>query len=234
MIKMLIKERHVNLEFKFIVICFMFSLLSCTQMSEDKKIWYDVLKSSCWDEDAHVNLGRTLGTYNDRYGLLCRSAEKYDIRVIVDFEYYSFEFFNYCDELLINSKYLHNAFLKNFVPSITLLVIKYEDVSTFFPQTSEKNGVWGYANITNYELGLFIKDILVTPLAAKYLQSRSVNDDGSLIFVRFEQNDGVEYKDYLFYGDYNVAYIINNHYDRIRRNHSFIFYDDNSNWKVKK
>lgn len=232
----------MNFRFKLIAISILLSISSCSQMTKEDKIWYDVVKSGrenkkelCW-ENFEASMGNVVGKYNAEYGLLCRSAEEYDIKAVIEVDHYNFEFFNYCNELQINKSVIPNIFTKHVATNKSLLVINFEDVSTFTPLFSEKNGIWGYANIRNYELGLSLNDIFVTPLAAKYLQSRHIKDSGSLIFVRFEQKSGTEYKDYLFYGDYNVAYLINSCYDKINTQTTSALNDNstNSNWKVKR
>lgn len=159
---------------------------------------------------------------------------KYDIKVVVQLHLYGIEFFNYCDELIINNAIIPNIWVPiNIAEDISLSVIDFETITNFTLRMSEKNGEWGYANIRDFNQGLFINDVIVTPLAAKYLRSRSVNDSGSLIFVRFEQDNRRRYKDYLFYGDYNIAYVIEHLYDKIITHALVHNYDESSEWKIK-
>ena len=176
--------------------------------------WYQIAKADFEDNNfsAYIN---HVGAYDSNWGLLCRHVEKYDIRVAVQLSFYDIEVFNYSDELIVNNCAVPNAFLSNIAQEISLLVIDWETVSDFRLKLSEKYNQWGYADIRDYNRCLFIDDVIVTPFAANFLQNRSVKDRGELIFVRFEQDDGCRYKDYLFYGDYNIAYQIEHQYDKI-------------------
>ena len=175
------------------------------------------------------------GTYSKDRGVLYRKNEEHDILPIVDYHLikanacYNFKFYNYNGKLKINNKAISNVYVKGISSEIILSIVKKEDVHDFQYFYSEEYGKWG--NATILVGNTFVKDVIITPLAVKYLSNPYNN--GCLVFVRFEQNSGREYKDYLFYGDTITETIVNKNYEMINRKPAISFPAGNNDWKTK-
>jgi|GEM_PF-5008555 len=218
-----------------------FFLISCKRESTDPNS-YDLNEenktSNIYDPNNYL-LG---GSYHSKYGILNRSMEEYDIVPIADLKMsvspnqfieagYNFEFFNYNGEIQINNKILPNKFASNISSSIRLMVVDYESVLNPSLSISQEFGQWGTATVIIDNPRQVLNNVIITPLATKYLLERSINDRGALIFVRFEQNNGKEYKDYLFYGSTTSGHIVKNNYNQINTIPQMGTSSGTNNWK---
>ena len=211
--------------------CYM--LLSCSVSTNPNDYADSEETSSIYD---YKNYAGGEGTYYQDRGVLYRTIEEFDILPIpyIDRKYlnagYSFDFYNYNGELQINNMVRPNIYANGISSEFILSIVKKDDVLHFHPNYSEEYGKWGYATILVGNM--FIKDVVVTPLAVKYLSDP--NNNGCLVFVRFEQNFGREYKDYLFCGDVTTEIIIDRYYEMIERKPSIWSRAGTNDWKSKR
>lgn len=170
------------------------------------------------------------GTYvHNRGVILYRSYEYCDIRPVAESMYkvrryelskfgnnITFEFYNYSDaNFRLFESGRHNIFTDGFGDQYTLSVVDYDDVLDYRPSYSKEYGEWGKANI--FVNGNFERDVVVTPLSAKFLTERNVNDTGALIYAKFESYSENRHLVFLFYGDINTKIIIENEGNNVCR-----------------
>lgn len=204
----------IKIVFAFVFISVAINLVSCTKSDKEKDPYYLMWKNVILREEGHFEtLNATYGTYNSEVGLLCRSIEKNDIKARLSVEDRIYlDFFNYDDEIRVIDRLIPNIFVSSWSTSIILRSISSKDIFKLETKTSYKFGCYGIANIVLDNLYV-VKNVIITPLSMKFLNSSKLEDDGNLIFVRFY--NGNLFKDYIFYGDYVVDNIIKNKYHKI-------------------
>ena len=209
------RELKYNIKalFSFVFIAIAINLVSCTKSDKGKDPYYLMWENAILREEGHLEtFNSTYGTYNSEVGLLCRSIEKNDIKARLSVEDRIYiDFFNYDDEVRVIDRLSPNIFVSSWSTSIILRSISSKDIFNLETKSSYKFGCYGIANIVLDNL--YVKNVIITPLSMKFLNSSKLEDDGNLIFVRFY--NGNLFKDYIFYGDYIVDNIIKNKYHKI-------------------
>lgn len=209
-----------------------FVLLSCGNSTNPED--YADLKetNSIFD---HKNYAGGQGTYYKDRGILYRTIEEFDILSIPYINRnnlnasYSFNFYNYSDDLQINNMVRPHIYANEISSEFTLAIVNKNNILDYKPSYSEEYGEWGNARVLVGNS--FLKDVIITPLAVKLLTNQS--NSGCLVFVRFEQNFGKEYKDYLFCGDATTEIIIDRYYEMIVRRPHISSKAGTNNWKTK-
>lgn len=215
----------------FVTVCCSI-LLSCSDSTNPNDYVVSEETSSIYD---YKNYAGGQGIYYQDRGVLYRTIEEYDILPIPYIKRnnlnagYNFNFYNYNGELQINNMVRPNIYANGISSEIILSIVKKDDVRHFNSHNSEEYGEW--RNATVLVSNMLVKDVIITPLAVKYLNNPINN--GCLVFVRFEQNFGREYKDYIFCGDVTTEIIIDRYYEMIERKPSIWSKAGTNNWKSK-
>lgn len=227
----------------FLLISFVV-LVSCQNSKNPNDYTFDIVQptESIYDPSNYFH-GK--GSFHKRYGILLRSMHEYDIKPQVSIDYITFDklgnvdagtddihidfsFYNYDSPIRISNKVIPDIFMSKMSEKIYLFIVEDSEISQFVKFNSEKYGEWGNVTITKIELSVVAQNVIVTPLAAKFLSNRSYNDNGVLVFVRFENSSERLYKDYLFLGDYMTGWLIKNHYNSINTKSNMWSAPDNS------
>lgn len=214
------------------VIMYCSVLLSCSGSTNPNDYADSKETNSIYD---YKNYAGGQGTYYQDRGVLYRTIENYDIKPIPCISRgslnlsYNFKFYNYNGDLQINNMVRPNVYADGISSEIILSIVKKDDVQDFIYFYSEEYGKWG--NATVLVGNTFVNDVIITPLAVKHLTNP--NNGGCLVFVRFEQKFGREYKDYLFCGDVTTEIIIDRYYEMIKRKPTFWHTAGTNNWKSK-
>lgn len=228
------RELKYNIKalFSFVFIAIAINSASC---AKSKDPYYLMWENVMLTNEGHFETLKSIhGTYNSEVGLLCRSIEKNDIRARINYEdYITLDFFNYDDEIWINDYRIPNVFLSSISKNIILSNIAPEEISIVEMKNSSKFGDYGIANVQLNNSQTTVRGVIVTPLSIKFLNSGKLNNEGSLVFVRFDNEDS--YKDYIFYGDDVIEYIINNRYHKIEGTitPNIIYPPTGTNWNYK-
>ncbi len=199
--------------FTFVFIAIVINSASCTK---GKDPYYLMWKNVILTEEGHIEtLNATYGTYNSEVGLLCRSIENNDIKARLSAlaeDYIRLDFFNYDGEIRVFDRIIPNIFVSSQSTNMILKCVSSEDISKLNIKTSSKFGCYGIANI-ELDNSHIIENVIITPLSMKFLNSSKLDNEESLIFVRF--NNGNLHKDYIFCGNYIIDNIIKNKYHKI-------------------
>lgn len=197
---------------------------------DEERLWRDGLDAALPDTTSDINDPRNYGetspgsyTYDKQENrILERRNEKYDIRLLPYYDAlnkrlgYQFSFFNYGGNAIVDKKYNRNVFLNTISLGYSLQFVALNE-----SQTSERwdnkeydslYGTFAKATITstlgqNPQTGLYDNrawnNVLVTPLAYKFLTGSKENHDGGVILVHFVGNNMNGAMDVwvLFYGD---------------------------------
>lgn len=209
----------------------MISIISCrdTNRSNDHNSTSNSLTESIHDPNNYNTTG--VGSYNEKHGILVRYTSEHDIKPEVSINNrIEFSFYNYGEDLRINNKILPDVFASNVSPKLSLTVVNETEISNLIQNQSKAYGIWGKATLNSVNFSSSIEDVVVSPLATKYILNHSDDDEQALILVRFEDTDNKLYKDYLFLGDYLTKDIINTQYRNINTV-SEISYGTDHTWK---
>lgn len=229
-----------------LVALFCYSCVDSDQDDKLGKIWEEVVSKK--DKNGYdVNFRATskggLGVYHSEYGILYRYATNYDVKfeveVFEDFlstssniqeNLFRIDFYNYGGEITINNKINSNIFFSKYSRLNYVKVIQIDDISFLQEKVSEGYGTYMLARIRLSPQNV-INDVIISPVATKYIKSSKLHDDGTLVFLRFETEK--KYLDYVFLGDYKVSEIIEKYYDKIEgtvRPHS-VYASAGDTWK---
>lgn len=174
-----------------------------------------------------------VGSYNEEHGILVRYTSEYDIKPEVSINNrIEFGFYNYGEDLRINDKILPDVFVSNVAPKISLTVVNDTEISNLIQNQSKAYGIWGKATLRSNKVSSSIENVIVSPLATKYILNHSDDDNDALILVRFEDTNHNLYKDYLFLGDYLTKDIISTQYKNINTVSEMSYGTDNT-WKSR-
>lgn len=197
---------------------------------DEERLWRDGLDADLPDSTTDINDPRNYGelssgsyTYDkEENRILERRNEKYDIRLYPYYNPlkkelgYQFNFFNYGGNVIIDSKFRNNVFLSTMRLGFTIQFVALEESQTSEQWVSKEfDPIYGtYAKATvsstlgqDRQTGLYDNrtwdNVLVTPLAYKYLIGSKENKDGGLILLHFIKNTahGAMNSWVLFYGD---------------------------------
>lgn len=200
---------------------------SCVDRDQDDKlgkIWEEIVSKS-YEVNYRATSQGGLGAYHTEYGILYRYATDYDakfeVEVFNDFlstssntkeNLFRIDFYNYGGEIRINNKINSEIFFSQYSRLNYIKVIQMYDISYIQEKESEVYGTYMLARIRLSPQNV-INDVIISPLATKYINSSKLYDNGTLVFVRFET--GKKYLDYVFLADYKASEIIEKYYDKI-------------------
>lgn len=202
-----------------IIFVILLSFLSCkdkTFYDRHRKIWEKVIDKTDMFENGNFQslIGTGHGYYHKEYGILYRSVEEYDIRPrLINDKIIDMEFYNYGDEIHVNATVYPNIFHCHTSKYNLIYEIQHDDIVFFELKESLQYGSYGISSICLNPPHL-IKNVIVSPLSVKYLQTNKLKNDGHLFFVRFMNEN--TYKDYVFLGDYRLSEILKTCSEKIR------------------
>lgn len=204
--------------------------LFCSSCGDDNhedqfgRVWKEVVSKSYKFNYKATSQGG-LGAYHTEYGILYRNATNYDAKFEVEvFEDYlphhsntkenlfRIDFYNYGGEIIINNKIIPDVFFSMYSRFNHVKVIQIDDISYIQEKMSEGYGTYMLADIRISPQNV-LNDVVISPLATKYINSSKLHDNGTLIFVRFETK--MKYLDYVFLADFEASEIIEKYYDKI-------------------
>lgn len=119
---------------------------------------------------------------------------------------FCYDFFNYGDGLQINHKAIENCFISRVALSETYEIISRDDI--LFPDEcfSEQYGIYGKCTIRSNTTNKLYKDVFISPLAWRYLNS--MESGGSLLLAVFKAEN--RQKVVIYLTDYVGEYLYQN------------------------
>lgn len=193
----------------------LFVLLSaCSNEQNEQKIKNNRIVEDAYSSSYPNDFFSNSTIYDDQYGMLmAKNMEEYDLYLkptTMDKNHevhYEMFYCNYFDDIQINLLTASNVFLSIYTSRITQFPIETENFINYKDAETNLHQIkYGIASILIN--GTLIKDVIVTPVAAKKLSEPPGKVSGSPIFVRFEDNTTQKYADYVFWGSYIVKDIL--------------------------
>lgn len=188
-----------------LLVLVLFFLVSCTNTQQ---VLNDNLIVESLDKDEPYPLDYILNSiiYDAERGLMVKEQLEYDILVkpssvdALNEVHYDVLYFNYFDNIQINIQAKRNTLIEILASRITHVPINSTNIFDYKEAyTNEHNIKYGIASvIINNSL---VKDVIISPLAAKNMSDLSNNSRGTPIFVRFEDDQTRKILDYVFWGD---------------------------------
>ena len=144
--------------------------------------------------------------YDAERGLMVKEQLEYDILVkpiyfdALNEVPYDILYFNYFDNIQINIQAKRNTLIEILASRITHVPINSTNIFDYKEAyTNEHNIKYAIASVIIDNS--LVKDVIISPLAAKNMSDLSKNSNGTPIFVRFEDDQTQKILDYVFWGD---------------------------------
>ena len=144
--------------------------------------------------------------YDAERGLMVKEQLEYDILVkpiyfdALNEVHYDILYFNYFDNIQINIQAKRNTLIEILASRITHVPINSTNIFDYKEAyTNEHNIKYAIASVIIDNS--LVKDVIISPLAAKNMSDLSKNSNGTPIFVRFEDDQTQKILDYVFWGD---------------------------------
>jgi hypothetical protein len=192
-------EVKKNISIFLVILGCLTSTVSCQQSKNPIDFDFDLNNptQSIYDPSNYFNQGG-VGSYHEKYGILVRYTSEYDIKPEVSINNrIDFSFYNYGEELRINNNVRQDVFANNIATKMHFVIVKENDISNVVQKQSKLYGSWSEATVTGSNYSFKLNDVIVSPLATKFILSRSFNDREALVLVRFENSEG-SFRNYLF------------------------------------
>lgn len=192
-------------DLRFLIVIISLFIVSCNN-NKNEAIDSRIVESM--DKDMPYPWDYILNTiiYDEERGLMVKEQSEYDILVKPSYVdalnevHYEVLYFNYFDNIQINIQAKRNTLIEILASRITHVPINSTNIFDYKEAyTNEHNIKYGIASvIINNSL---VKDVIISPLAAKNMSDLSNNSRGTPIFVRFEDDQTRKILDYVFWGD---------------------------------
>ena len=144
--------------------------------------------------------------YDAERGLMVKEQLEYDILVkpiyfdALNEVHYDILYFNYFDNIQINIQAKRNTLIEILASRITHVPINSTNIFDYKEAyTNEHNIKYAIASVIIDNS--LVKDVIISPLAAKNMSDLSKNSNGTPIFVRFEDDQTQKILDYVCWGD---------------------------------
>lgn len=203
---------------------FIITLISCGD-STKPEFYTDARKKTNSIYDYRNYCYAKEGIYYEDRGILSRMIESNDILLIPSLNYdditnptpcFKLNYYNYkLDYYPIVENRLANVFVDADIEKI--FIVKSENIYNYKPKESQEYGEW--SNATVFLKDDFVDNVLITPLATKFLSQKS-KENGCLVFVRRSSKED-KFRNCIFYGDAYMEYIVNFYPKLIRKYTNF-------------
>ena len=197
--------KHLN-NLSLLIILIPLYIVACTNNNQQDNIDNKAVESMDSKEPYPLDYILNSIIYDAERGLMVKEQLEYDIFVkpssvdALNEVHYEVLYFNYFDNIQINIQAKRNTLIDILASRITHVPINSTNIFDYKEAyTNEHNIKYAIASVIIDNS--LVKDVIISPLAAKNMSDLSNNSSGTPIFVRFEDDQTQKILDYVFWGD---------------------------------